>query len=176
MFLAYCFWFFYVVALLFLAGVYVVRFVFYFALFITFCHCVHYICLVLAVFCVVSTWFCRFLCWCLCNWNCFICTFSLFVTVFSIFAYYLMVRVWCHCLWYCSFCELLVLYWCTWSAFCVACCWRLLWLAWVDCARDCRMSGVVYCWRVFSMASKIGLGKMFWLSLRWLLAVNSTWM
>ena len=30
-------------------------------------------------------------------------------------------------------------------------------LIWVDCARDRRVGGVVYCWRVFSMASKIGL-------------------
>ena len=52
MFLAYCFWFFYVVALLFFGWCLCsqVCFYFYFALYITFCHCVHYICLVLAVF------------------------------------------------------------------------------------------------------------------------------
>jgi hypothetical protein len=34
--------------------------------------------------------------------------------------------------------------------------------------------GGCYCWWVFRMASKIGLGKMFWL-FKLLLAVNSAW-
>jgi len=61
----------------FLVGVYAIGIVL-FCTFITFCHCVHYICLVLDGLCVVSTWLCCFLCWCLCNRNCFIMHFFTF--------------------------------------------------------------------------------------------------
>ena len=45
-------------------------------------------------------------------------------------------------------------------------------ITWVDRGRDHGGRWGSYCWWVFSMASKIRLGKMFWLSFRWLLAAN----